>query len=341
MSMHTPWLVADVGGTNVRFALAEPAAAAPLLLDTVRAYRVADFATLADAARAYIDTAAAQPAHAVFALAGRVEGDQVQMTNHAWAISAAQLQRELALDGIRLVNDFGAIGMGLPLLQSADLTALGPPVRPIVRRATAQTFCVLGPGTGLGVSALAARGDEIFALQTEGGHVSFAPTSEEEIAVLRQLMARFGRVSNERLLCGSGLVNLHQALCAIAQAREPALTPEQITARAAANSDAHCVHAVELFCRILGAAAGDMALSFGAWDGVFLAGGLLQHMLPWLQRGQFRERFDDKGRFGAAIAQVPVAVITHPQPGLLGSAGVAVMASGNALLRTAAGAARA
>lgn len=334
-STSPPWLLADVGGTNVRFALAQPAAAAPLLLDSMRAYRVADFSSLQEAAKSYLAVIGAQPADAVFALAGRVEGTVVHMTNHSWVISAPRLQQDLGLGSVRLVNDFAAVGMGLPLLAAGDVMALGTSVAPITRGTGRQTFCVLGPGTGLGVSALAVQDEMVLCLQTEGGHTSFAPTSEEEIAVLRQLIARFGRVSVERLLCGSGLGNLHQALCAISSGGAAAapLAPEEITARAQRADDARCVRTIELFCEMLGTVAGDFALTYGAWDGVYLTGGLLAPLSPWLLRGRFRERFNDKGRFAPAVARVPVAFITHPQPGLLGAAGIAVAASGGSLLR--------
>jgi glucokinase len=329
-----PVLLADVGGTNVRFALAEPQAHAPLRLDTLRAYRVADFPALADAARHYLaEVGAGPPGQAVLALAGRIDGDEVQMTNHNWFISAPRLRSELQLGAVRLVNDFAAVGLSLPLLGPADVAALGAPVPAVARRGGRQVYCVLGPGTGLGVAGLVVQDDLVLGLETEGGHTSFAPTNEEEIAVLRQLMARFGRVSIERLLCGSGLANLMQALCAIAGRSEGPYAPEAITARAQEGSDPQCVRAVELFCELLGTVAGDCALALGAWDGVYLAGGLLKPLAPWIQRGRFRERFNNKGRFAAAMARVPVALITHPQPGLLGAAACAVRAAGLPLLR--------
>lgn len=335
------WLLADVGGTNVRFALARPAAPAPLRLDTLRAYRVADHPSLSDAARHYLhdlaetapDSRAALPGHAVLALAGRIEGDTAQLTNHSWFISGTRLRDDLGLGTVRLVNDFAAVGMSLPLLAATDVEAIGPAVQPIARAARQRTYCVLGPGTGLGVSALVVHGDTVTGLQTEGGHTSFAATDEEEIAVLRQLMGRFGRVSVERLLCGSGLVNLLQALCAIAGRDDAPFVPESITAHARDGSDALCVRAVELFCELLGTVAGDYALTYGAWDGVYLAGGLLGPLAPWIRRGRFRERFQSKGRFAQAMAQVPVALITHPQPGLLGAAAFAVTEAGLPLLR--------
>jgi glucokinase len=332
---RAPWLVADVGGTNVRFAMAQPDAPAPLRLETMLAYRVAQFPSLADAVRAYLASAqagGARPASAVFALAGPVRNNQVRMTNFSWEIDAGDLARNLALDSVRLVNDFAAVGMSLPLLEAADMVALGPLPPPIRERPGRQTYCVLGPGTGLGVSALAIRDGVAIGLETEGGHVSFAPHTAEEGAILIHLLERFERVSNERLLCGSGLANLHHAVCAGMGRPQAALaTPEDITT--AAGNDPACTRAVELFCELLGAAAGDCALAYGAWDGVYLAGGMLAHLGPWLARGGFRRRFEAKGRFAPAMAAVPVGMITHPQAGLLGAAAIAREAAGLPLLR--------
>jgi len=328
-----PWLLADVGGSNVRFALAQPGALAPLQLDTVYAYRVADFPSLQDAARAYLAVVATRPVSAIIAVAGPVRGDQVQLTNHSWLISAPELQAALGLNSVRLVNDFAAVGMGLPLLGPGDVQWLGAGERERGSGPARQAFCVLGPGTGLGVSALTLRDGVATGLETEGGHASYAPTTEEEIAILRQLMARFGRVSHERLLCGSGLANLYQALCAVQGSAVRDLPPDEITARARTEADPQCVHAARLFCAILASVAGDFALAYGAWDGVYLAGGVLGALSPWLQEATFRARFNDKGRFAAAMAKIPVGLIIHPQPGLLGAAGFAVAASGRPLVR--------
>jgi glucokinase len=332
------WLLADIGGTNVRFALAGPAASEPLREDSVQAFRVAGFESLAAAARVYLQgrqgrAGHRRPSRAVFALAGRVEGGQGRLTNHPWRIDAAQLQADLGLRSVRLINDFAAVGLSLPLLGESDVQAVGPPVAPI-DRALRATYCVLGPGTGLGVSALAIDSGTVLSLQTEGGHAGFAPTTEEEIDLLRRLAARFGRVSMERLLCGSGLANLHEALCAMHGGGEAPLAPETITERALQRSDPRCTRAVELFCEILGSFAGDCALIFGAWQGVYLAGGMLEALSPWIRTGPFRTRFESKGRFAEAMARVPVALITHPQPGLLGAAACAVLDSSNPPART-------
>lgn len=319
-------LLADVGGTNVRFALADPVLIRPLLGDSIRRYRVADFATFADAARAYLGALDAKPRRGVFAFAGPVLGGEVEITNHPWSISREQVRADLGFEALRFVNDFAAMSLSVPLLEAADLHPIGAPLS--ARTDTdSHTFAVVGPGTGLGVGALIVRDGHTHALETEGGHTSFAPRTEEEIDVLRFVSARYGRVSNERLLCGTGLPNLHQALVG---AEQP-LPPEEITRRANEGADAGCVRAIELFCELLGAVVGDFVLAFGAWDGAYLAGGLTPLLLPWLERGGFRRRFEDKGRLAAPLARVPTLAILHPDPGLLGAAAQAVLDIGRPL----------
>lgn len=316
-----PVLLADVGGTNVRFALADPTRAVPLLSDSIRRYRVADFATFTAAALAYLGDCGARARRGVFAFAGQVRDGEVQVTNHSWSVSRTRVRAELALSSAVFVNDFAAMSLCVPLLAATDVHAIGSAQLPALTGT--RTFAVIGPGTGLGVGALLLRDGRTGALETEGGHTGFAPRTDEEIEVLRRLTARFGRVSNERLLCGSGLSNLHEALGELHGVRDGRLTPEEITRRANAGEDASCIRAIEMFCELLGAVAGDFVLAFGAWDGAWLAGGLTPLLLPWLERGGFRRRFEDKGRFADAMTRVSSTAILHPDAGLLGAAAFA------------------
>jgi len=325
-----PWLLADVGGTNVRLALCLPGSLAPLQMDSIRLFRVQDFASLEAAAAVYLQAMDARVKHAVFAVAGRIEAGTVQLTNNAWVISAGSVQQALHLDSLQLVNDFAAISMALPLLGAPDSVTLAGEGTVVMTDDTLN-FCVLGPGTGLGVAALRLQQGRPFVLRTEGGHTSFAPVGALEVEILARLTARFGRVSNERLICGAGLVNIHQALCEIEDVPAQDLTPEQVSAGATSDGDAMCQRAVEVFCGVMGSLAGDFALSYGAWNGVFLAGAWLRPLLPQLRQGLFHQRFTNKGRFEAAMRKVPVALIVHPQPGLLGAAGFAVSGSGRQL----------
>ena len=314
-------LLADIGGTNARFALADVTASMPLLADSIRTHAVDAFDSLADAARHYLAETGSQPASAVFAVAGRVDGDIARMTNHPWVISRERVRNALGLAALDLVNDFVAQSMAVTLLGDDDVIAIGAPSR-IVATPASRTCAVLGPGTGLGVGALLVRDGRQFPLATEGGHASFAPGTPEEVAILERLSAYYGRVSNERVVSGGGLVNLHRALSEIAGLDPGPLQPEDITARAAAG-DRRCMRAIDVFCAVFGAIAGDVVLTLGAWDGVFLSGGMVPLLLPALQHSGFRQRFEGKGRYAPAMARVPTLAVVHPYPGLLGTAAIA------------------
>jgi glucokinase len=183
---------------------------------------------------------------------------------------------------------------------------------------------IMGPGTGLGVGVLVVRDGRALVLETEGGHVSFAPGSAEQAAVQRVLARRFGRVSNERLVCGAGLLNIYQALCELRARPAIAGTPEAVSAAAEAGTDAEAARAVGMFTEILGAAGGDLVLTTGAWDGLYLAGGMVRPLLRWLEGGAFREQFRNKGRFAAAMERVPTIAVLHEHAGLLGAAALAL-----------------
>lgn len=327
MSASPPVLLADVGGTRVRFALAWPDADQPYAPDSVQVTLVQQHEHLADAAIDYLRAldAGVRPRHAVFAIAGRIDGDSVPMTNHRWTVDLPATQQALGLSSHRAINDFAATSLGLPLLGARDSVALGEVESPPMAQDANATYAVLGPGTGLGVGALLVRDGRMFALPTEGGHVGVAPGNPLEIEVLKVLQRRFGRVSAERLLCGQGLVNLEAALSEI-EGRTPAHdTPESITAQ---TDTPRRRRTLEVFCDLLAATAGDFVLGYGAWQGAWLAGGLVPHLLPWLRRPGFRARFEDKGRFAEAMRSVPVRAVVHPHPGLLGAAAQAMLDAG-------------
>lgn len=331
-SAEAPTLLADVGGTNIRFALADPTAKSPFRAETVRRYHVADFPSMSDAAKRYFEETGLVVHRAIVDAAGRVDDGEVKITNNPWEISARRLERELGLDSVHLVNDFAALSMGVPLLERQDGVVIGEVRCPKLGTDKPQTFAVIGPGTGLGVGGLIIRDGTCTVLETEGGHAGFAAHTAEDIEILKRLNIKFGRVSNERLICGAGLVNLYGALCDIAGQTAEDLKPEDVTSRAEANTDPMCVKTVECFAAILGSVAGDLVLTLGAWDGVYIAGGLLPIMLPWMQKGTFRERFEEKGRFKATMKKVPTIGIVHHDPGLLGAAALAVIDAGLPLL---------
>ncbi|RYF90625.1 MAG: glucokinase [Caulobacteraceae bacterium] len=306
-------LVGDVGGTNCRFALVDPSDPDAEVVDP-EAFKVADHATLEDAIDHYLEGADGRPTEAVIAVAGPVIDGKAELTNARWDMSEASLI-DHGFAAARLLNDYEALVLSVKRLRAKDLADIGD-----VRATHPKgTVAIVGAGTGLGVGALVrdARGDA--AAVTEGGHIAFAPTDGTEIEVLKILTARFGRVSLERILSGPGLVNLYGALAQIGGQTAEDLKPEDIEARAE-QGDALATQTLKRFCRIYGAAAGDFALAFGALGGVYLGGGIAGKILDQLRAGDFREGFEDKGRFRDYCAAIPTKAILHPYAALLGAA---------------------
>jgi glucokinase len=312
------FLVGDVGATNCRLAVVTRAAGAGGQPSRVRIYPDDDYPTFEGAVAAYLRDEGVTLAGAVIAIAGPVADGEVAMSNRAWRISERQLAATLGGDArCRLINDFEALAYALPALGAADLRPLGSP-RPAPARGT---LAVLGAGTGLGVAALVRDGVREAVLVGEGGHAAFAPQTDLESEVARRLAAGPSRyLAVEHLLSGPGLVRLHAALCEIS-GRAPAFAePVEITTAAAAG-DARALEVADLFVRVLGGVAGDIALAFGARGGVYVAGGVSQRLLQaGSAQAAFRVRFEAKGAFAGYVAAIPTFLITHPLPGLLGAA---------------------
>jgi glucokinase len=310
-------LVGDVGGTNARFALADIAGPTPRLF-ACESFLCADYAGVEEAIEHYLRSAPTQgagPLAAAIAVAGPVTGGAAGLTNGPWRISESALV-DAGFPSARVINDYCALALSVRHLEPQDLGAIGDSAA-----ATAdQTVAVLGAGTGLGVSAAVRDGPLEAIATTEGGHIAFAPGDEVEIEILRQLITQFGRVSLERLLSGPGLVSLRWALGRIAGRDAEPLTPEQIVSRATASEDDLCVESLNRFCAIYGAAAGDIALVYGARGGVYLGSGIAPSILGWLRQSAFRSRFEAKGRFAEYLKAIPTQVILHPYAALLGAA---------------------
>lgn len=310
-----PGLIADIGGTNARFALVYPGEEPhhPMVLSC------ADHAGPAEAALAYLNRIAPgrRPQRAAFAIAGPVGGDMVAMTNHVWRFSIAETGERIGADSLDVVNDFTAVALSVPLLRPEHLVSAGG------GPAVAKTpIAVLGPGTGLGVSALVPQDDGFSALATEGGHATMAPADERESEVLSWLRGLYDHVSVERVLSGPGLVNLYTALCELDGKEPEALSPAAISGRARDGSSAICREALEMFFAMLGTVAGNVALSLGARQGVYIAGGIIPRMTDAFLASRFRRRFEAKGRFHAYMAAIPAHVVVHPYPAFLGLSGL-------------------
>jgi glucokinase len=319
-------LVADVGGTHIRFGIAvgspgegpEPGA---LDVHCVRRYAVRAHESIAHAAQHYRHATPGVPAdldRAAVAVAGRVDRDHVQLTNSAWSFSARALSESQQFQQLQVINDFEAVGHAVGALRAADLNPVGSQRLSLPMR---QGVCaIVGVGTGLGVGGVIANAGTFTVLATEGGHASFAPSNERAIEILRWLRKKYGRVSAERVLSGAGLANIYQALCEIEGLHKPELSAAEVNSRASDGSDATCVEAVGLFCEFLGSFAGDLALTLGAWQGVLISGAMLQHFdRPTLER-RVRSGFEYKGRFTPAMRGIAVETISHPHVELLGAA---------------------
>ena len=311
-------LVGDVGGTNARFALAHMVNGKPVL-ENHQSFPAAEHPTFLGGVKAYLDGCDTKPTGGVLAVAGPVTNGEIDLTNSPWAVSETALSG-LGLKPVRLINDFEALAWGAPVVPATELASLGGPEAGDPKSAIA----VLGPGTGFGVSALARdiHGAEI-AMPSEGGHACFAPGDAVEDEILRILRKRYDRVSIERLICGPGLLNMHRALAEIDGRETHIDDPAQITEQALEDPRSRCGATLARFCAILGAVAGDIALTTGSRGGVYIAGGIAPRILPFLQASPFRERFERKGRFQDYMAAIPTNVILHKHAALLGAARVA------------------
>ncbi|TDR76520.1 glucokinase [Paludibacterium purpuratum] len=306
-----PRLLADVGGTNARFALET----APGVIEEVDVRASAQFPTLLAAARDYLrQTGAKQVAHAAIGIATAVTGDSVRMTNHSWAFSIAALKRDLGLASLVVLNDFTALAWSLPHLPSTELIQVGggAPV-------SSYPMALIGPGTGLGVSGLVYGAQGPIPLSGEGGHVGFAPEDEEEVELWRFARTRFEHVSTERFLSGSGLGLIHEARLAMRGLPDAGLSAADITRQALGGQSPECMASLDRFCAILGSAAGALALTLGARGGVFIGGGIVPRLGETFVRSPFRRRFEQAGRLSGFLAAMPTYVIHSQYPGLIGA----------------------
>jgi glucokinase len=310
---HPPFLVADVGGTHTRFALCT----APGIIDKVSVMATADFPTIEHAIRHYLQELGDPAVNgAIIGIANPIIGDHIHMTNFPWAFSISRTRAALGLKFFHVINDFTALALSVPMLQAHERSKVGG------GDAIALTpMGLIGPGTGLGVSALIPVGNGKWVpLAAEGGHANFAPSDEREQMLWTAAHRLHGHVSMERLLSGAGLQFIYGALCQEQGIAPHPYTPADITANALAGKDHVCKLALDTFCAILGTAASDLAVTLGARGGIYIGGGIVPALGEYFAQSPFRQRFEDKGRFSSYLAAIPVFVITSPYPALLGAA---------------------
>lgn len=299
------WLVADIGGTNTRCAIGT----ADCALSHIATFRNRDHSGLGPLLRTYLDAlpAGLRPRRAALAVAAPIRGRQVRMINIDWEFSTDDLVRLLGLEQVEVINDFSALAWSLPVLGTADLLQVGG-----TQAQPRGVKVVIGPGTGLGAAGLVPAGDRGWvAVPGEGGHATLAATDDREADLLHRARAQFGHVSAERLVAGPGLPVLHELLGG------ERLAPEEISARAGAG-DALALQTLETSFRFLGSVAGNLALTYGAFGGVYIGGGVVPRHIEIFARSGFRSAFEAKGRYREYLAAIPAFVIMAPYPALAG-----------------------
>jgi glucokinase len=310
-------VAADIGGTHARFALARIEGGRVTGLDDPVTLRAADHASLKTAWEAFaVQVGRPMPRAAGIAVACPVAGDVLKLTNNPWVIRPAAIDADLGLDGHVLINDFGAVAHAVAQCGEEYLKPVCGPDRPLPSEGA---ISIVGPGTGLGVAQLVRHSGGHIVNETEGGHIDFAPLDAIEDRILQRLRDRHRRVSVERIVAGPGLAVIEEVLAGIEGRAVPQRDDKARWTAALDGSDSLAAAALDRFCLCLGAVTGDIALAQGA-KGVVIAGGLGLRLADHLPHSGFADRFVAKGRFEAMMAAIPVRLITHPQPGLLGAA---------------------
>lgn len=313
----TEIVAADIGGTHARFAIAQ--------IKSGRVASLGEAVTLKTAEHASLQTAWEDfgsrlgrplPQAAGIAVAGPVDGEVLKLTNNPWVIRPARIPEKLGADRFALVNDFGAVAHAVAQLDDDHLSHVCGVERPLPRQGM---ISIVGPGTGLGVAQLFRRDGLYHVIETEGGHIDFAPLDSIEDRILNELRGRYRRVSIERVVSGLGLANIYEVLAGIEGRPVAYHDQRELWTAALGDEDSLAAAALDRFCLALGAVAGDIALAQGACA-VVIAGGLGLRLADRLPRSGFRDRFIAKGRFERRMDDMPVKLITHPQPGLFGAA---------------------
>ena len=310
-------VVADIGGTNARFALAEIADGAVVSVGEPVTLHTADYASFQTAWQEFErQTGKTLPTALALSFAGPVDGDVLKLTNNPWVIRRALMEEKLGVTRFTIVNDFGAIGHAVASLSDECFHHLCGPHGPLPPTGVTT---IVGPGTGLGVAQLLRSPTDLHVIETEGGHIDFAPLDSTEDRILDHLRRRHRRVSIERIASGQGLANIYETLASIEGRAIEARDDTTLWSAAVDGSDPIAAAALDRFFLSLGAVAGDLALAHGA-NAVVIAGGLGYRMRDRFATSGFASRFVAKGRFERRMEAIPVKLIIYPQPGLYGAA---------------------
>ena len=303
-------LLADIGGTNARFALM-----ADGTVGAMAHMAVDDHGSFGEALGAYLGGVpeAGTISSAVLAASGTIQDNRCALTNNSWVIDVAELRTSHGFSTVRLINDFEAVAWALPCLPRDSLLPLGG------RQPVAEApLAALGPGTGLGMAVNIPHATGRVVLSSEGGHSTMAGSSSREDAVIENLRRRFGHVSAERVLSGGGLENLYDAIAALDGTIPSRRRASDITRTGVEGTCSTSRAVIDMFCAMLGSVAGNLALTLGAKGGVFIGGGILRHMPEYLARSRFRARFEEKGRFSRYLEPIPAYLILDEDVAFVG-----------------------
>ena len=311
-------LVADIGGTNARFAaLLEGQLEGEFEFHhSVEEYPL--FSDLIVKLRAEIAAETgltAAPKVVCLAVACPADVEYISFTNSHWEFTKTQLLEWFGCQRLVVINDFEAVAHGITELGEEDCLQIGGQ-----SPQSHKPIGILGAGTGLGMAGLVAHSEGYHVLNTEGGHADFAPVDQRQMDVLRCLRESYKRVSLERVLSGKGIVNIYKAICTIENAEEMFDTPPQVVAAALDGSNLQALTTLNTFCESMGAAAGNLALTLGAKGGIYIAGGVVPRFSEFFANSGFRNKFEDKGRFVSYLQPIPVYLVMRSNLGLLGAA---------------------
>ena len=314
--MPFPVLIGDIGGTNARFAIVPDRDAAVEPLSPVATADFPDIETaVGEGVFAY---SGLRPRSALIDVAGPIGDEGVDLTNADWVIRPRDTIRRTGMEDVILLNDFEALALALPALESADVVQIGDAPEP-----AEGAKVVIGPGTGLGVGALVRAAGLWVPVPGEGGHVSLGPAEADEFAVWENIEPERGRISAEAVFSGRGIVRLYNAVAKTEGMAALYDKPAAVTEAALKGGDPAAVKTLSLYCRLLGRLAGDMALVFMARGGVYVGGGISPRILPFLLQGEFRRAFEAKAPHAAVMARIPTFVIVRENPALAGLAAFA------------------
>lgn len=305
-------LVTDIGGTNARFALYDLTTNKLSAITKVLISKDDDLLVLI---KTYLTNQSISVDMACIAIACPIDDtDMVNMTNNNLSFSRSALIKALNLKQLEVINDFTAVSTSIPQLTDKDLVKIGGDNADLN-----YPIAIYGAGTGLGVSHLIKVNQHWISLSGEGGHTELPMTNEKEDRLLAELRKKFGRVSSERFLSGNGIVNIYQALLNINNRPIEEITPDVIVKKALSNSCPLCLETLTYFCTFMGRFGGNLALTLNTQGGVYIAGGIVPRFIEFFKSSPFRHAFENKGRMSYLVKKIPVYVITHEDPGLLGA----------------------